>query len=326
MVKIEEERIEEVMSSDESGSVESKGSSSSGIANFIAKCSKALKIWRNCPGCQASCPTKLELYRHIARCCPYAFACTKPGCPFASLHKQHFDYHMNWHNNRKDIGCQMCSYTCSTKTMLKSHMRTHQEVMRYRCADCNVSTKQPSALSQHLASSGHKAAPVLKEDGTEPEDERQADFRNHIRAKRRMREVSNVSLPMKKIKLEKENPQIVNNSEMSDASLSTSKTFPSSTDNIPIKVEPVENLIEKKEYFVDIMPRLSDDPVLDQGQINWNKWINNPNTLSEPLDLRIRRDENKVDKKHHNELMICLNLNIESLVEAEPSKTEKGNC
>ena len=317
MVKIEEERFEEVQSSDDSGSGVTQEGSSSEIGTFIAKCTKALKILRKCPGCQESCLTKLEVYRHTAQCCPYAFVCPKPGCPFASVHKQHFDYHKNWHNNKKDIRCQMCSYTCSTKTMLKSHMRTHQGVMRYRCADCNVSSKQPSALSQHLASSGHKAAPVLKEDGTEPDNEHQADFRNHIRAKKRMRNVSQVSLPTKKIKLEKESS---NKAETVDVFPSTSKTFASSTNNLPVKVEPAENLVEEEKYLIDIRPRLSDDSVLDQGQLNWNNWKNNSNSPSEPLDLRIRKDEDQVTKTYHNELKICLNLNIEGLVKVEPSR------
>ena len=76
--------------------------------------------------------------------------------------------------------------------------------MRFRCAECSMISKQPSQLSQHLATTGHAAAPVLNEDGTVPEDEFQRDFKNHIRPKKRMLDAVDVK-PITKSKRAKKN-------------------------------------------------------------------------------------------------------------------------
>ena len=67
--------------------------------------------------------------------------------------------------------------------MLKSHMKCHDTVCRYRCATCSFAAKHANALNSHLKRTGHVAGPVLSPDGSIPVDEANSKFENHVRKK-----------------------------------------------------------------------------------------------------------------------------------------------
>lgn len=70
------------------------------------------------------------------------------------------------HDDFKGFTCTECRYTCVSKSMLTSHMKTHSEVYQYHCRSCTYKTKFCNAMKKHLKDNLHVAGTVLHPDGT----------------------------------------------------------------------------------------------------------------------------------------------------------------
>ncbi|XP_070527053.1 uncharacterized protein [Cardiocondyla obscurior] len=122
-----------------------------------------------CSKCDFMATTKLSLWLHLREhfvrqdCSGYV--CVK--CPFATTFKHHMRFHwFSSHDDFKAFTCTECEYTCVSKSMLTSHMKTHSEVYQYNCGSCSYRTKFCNAMKKHLKDTLHEAGTMLNPDGT----------------------------------------------------------------------------------------------------------------------------------------------------------------
>lgn len=70
------------------------------------------------------------------------------------------------HDDFKAYVCKECQYSCVSKSMLTSHLKTHSEVYQYNCNSCTYKTKFCNAMKKHLKDTQHIQGSVLNPDGT----------------------------------------------------------------------------------------------------------------------------------------------------------------
>ena len=57
-----------------------------------------------------------------------------------------FEAHQKAH---RKFSCDVCSYTCKTKAMLRQHVATHTNVKNFKCAICSKAFTTPEYLAKH---------------------------------------------------------------------------------------------------------------------------------------------------------------------------------
>ncbi|XP_011648282.1 protein hunchback-like isoform X1 [Pogonomyrmex barbatus] len=124
---------------------------------------------RHCSKCGFETTKKsvlwLHLRQHFMNDELTGYVC--PWCPFASTLKHHMSFHWSSaHDDFKGFTCTQCQYTCVSKSMLTSHMKTHSDVYQYNCANCMYKTKFCNAMKKHLKDTSHEPKMVLNPDGT----------------------------------------------------------------------------------------------------------------------------------------------------------------
>jgi KRAB domain-containing zinc finger protein len=64
--------------------------------------------------------------------------------PTGPLYEEHQKGH-------RKFSCDVCSYTCKTKTMLRQHVGTHSNVKNHKCTVCSKAFTTPEYLAKHRA-------------------------------------------------------------------------------------------------------------------------------------------------------------------------------
>ncbi|XP_057337591.1 protein hunchback-like [Microplitis mediator] len=119
-----------------------------------------------CKKCQVPFDTEVELRTHQEEThfnSEKNIRCPNENCAFVTDLKHHWEYHMKRHGGTKPFGCELCSYRCINKAMLKSHMKKHSKIFQYHCSDCQVKSNFHHDFKKHLEATGHRQGPTFDE-------------------------------------------------------------------------------------------------------------------------------------------------------------------
>lgn len=111
----------------------------------------------HCMLCSYKAPIKYYLKTHIASKHKETesaqefqnYLCNK--CGYTTIKKSHFINHINVHDNKKKYTCNQCDYATTNKNNLNIHLRIHMNEKPYSCSytDCSYTCSSKSALRSH---------------------------------------------------------------------------------------------------------------------------------------------------------------------------------
>ncbi|KAI6230950.1 Protein hunchback-like protein [Aphelenchoides besseyi] len=125
---------------------------------------KSGKLYR-CRKCPSVFENKEDYWQHLRLHIAPQDLWNCPDCEFCTKFYQHFQYHrFSTHLNAQRLQCSHCEYRCVSKSMLTSHLKSHNSYCAFRCADCSYESKYPSSFKQHQKKYGHRR--LLQETST----------------------------------------------------------------------------------------------------------------------------------------------------------------
>jgi len=115
----------------------SQGSASTPTQATPSKRSGKPKSYK-CKNCDHISRSKDEQWMHARIHIPQDKQLTCTQCNFVTEYKHHLEYHYRNHAGSKPFQCThpMCHYQCVNKSMLNSHMKSHNKHYGFRCMDC----------------------------------------------------------------------------------------------------------------------------------------------------------------------------------------------
>lgn len=85
--------------------------------------------------------TKVQLQEESYRCNICSYKCTK---------KSSLQTHIYTHSREANFKCKICGYKCTYKSNLERHMRVHSGEKPFRCKKCNHKCADRSNLLKHI--------------------------------------------------------------------------------------------------------------------------------------------------------------------------------
>lgn len=132
-----------------------KDRSESKLASYVSAtliCDEEEKIIFTCNDCKAEFNTEEEMKLHIV---DHKFESGSQQCEFCPLmfKSRHFyDKHVENVHNASEYVCQVCGKTMETRIQWRSHLRNHDQTLKYKCSfeGCEKAFRVKHHLNNHL--------------------------------------------------------------------------------------------------------------------------------------------------------------------------------